>query len=186
MQRILMVLTVLIAVGMTATGGLAQTTTTPIPVSENLSCAPQGAHYAKNQSAPTCSLITNATTNTVTVNCTSTQLGGVGNTNANTVLEVDASADILCHNPGNDNVVEPHTTPITEDASNTDNPTRNGSITISSIGASISENDVEQQFTCPNRRWREEVTDITVTSVTYTVTFAGFTCPVFSATYPAP
>jgi hypothetical protein len=44
--------------------------------------------------------------------------------------------------------------------------------------------DVEQEFTCPNPNWTEEVTDITVTSFTYTVTFAGFTEPAIEVTGP--
>jgi hypothetical protein len=184
MRRILIALTVLLAVGMTATIAMAQMT--DIPVTTDLTCAPQGAHFAQNAVEPVCTLTTDATNNTVRVSCTGTDLQGVGNANAFTSLEVDASADILCRNPGNRNVVEPHTTPITEDAENTDEPSRNGRIAISPISATISESDVEREFTCPNPRWKEEVTTITVTRVLYTVTFEGETCPVFSATFPAP
>jgi hypothetical protein len=183
MRRILIALTVLLAFGMTATAAMAQN----IPVATNLACAPNGAHFAQDAVAPTCTITTNPATNTISVSCTGTQLQGVGNTNALTSLEVDAEAQILCHNPGSkDKLVEPHTADITADNTNEDTPSRNGRIAISPISVTVSEADVEQQFECPNPSWREEVTTLTVTSVVYTVRFASFNCDVFSATFPAP
>ena len=66
--------------------------------------APQGAHYRQGFGDPVCTL--NTTTDTVT--CTGTQIAGVGNTNATASLSLDIQADVVCRNPGNRNIVEPH------------------------------------------------------------------------------
>jgi hypothetical protein len=139
--------------------------------------APQGTHLGNRAEFPTCSVTTNPTTNTVTVNCTGTTLGGVGNTNAVTNLEVDATAQILCHNPGNENVVRPHTTDLTESESNLARLARNGQIVIEPINVQVTTTDVEREFTCPNPSWTEEVTELTLNEFTYTLTFAGFDDP---------
>jgi hypothetical protein len=43
--------------------------------------------------------------------------------------------------------------------------------------ASITNADVTGDFTCPNRNWTENGTDIDITGFTYTLTFAGFNQP---------
>jgi hypothetical protein len=142
--------------------------------------APSGTHLAKGSvSEPFCTL-----TGT-TVNCTGATFGGVGNTNATSDLDIVASATVLCHNPGGKSkVVEPHTTTATGGGSDLATPTRNGQITIRSLSDTITASDVSSQFTCPNPGWTEEVTGITITSFTYTLTFAGFPGPFISQTGP--
>jgi len=171
MRRILIALTVLLVVGMTATAAMALT---------NFDCAPQGAHFATGSGEPVCTL--DQTTDTVS--CTGTELAGVGHTNATETLTIKATATVLCHNPGNDSIVEPHTTTATGNTSAGLTPSKNGRLTVDPIIDAITTTDVAQQFTCPNRKWREEVTDITITSFTYTVRFDGFSCDVITLTGP--
>ena len=49
----------------------------------NFNNAPSGAHYRQGNVEPVCTNTTVPTTGAVTVSCTGTTIGGVGNTNAN-------------------------------------------------------------------------------------------------------
>lgn len=162
MRRILTALTMLLAVGMTASAEV------------NFANAPSGTHFTKGNGEPVCT--TNQQTNTVS--CTGTEFAGVGNTNATVNLLVNGSATVLCHNPGNDNVVTPHTTTASGSTTFDVASTKNGRLTIPTSSKTITTADVTTQFSCPNPGWREEVTDITITGFTYTITFAGFDDPV--------
>jgi hypothetical protein len=46
-----------------------------------------------------------------------------------------------------------------------------------SLRRGITAAEIEHEFACPNPNWTEEVTEITITSFKYSVTFAGFTEP---------
>src|SRR5829696_9647634 len=70
--------------------------------------APSGAHFRQGSAEPVCTSTTVPTTGAITVSCTGTQIAGVGNTNADLVLVVEGTANFVCHNPGNDDIVEPH------------------------------------------------------------------------------
>jgi hypothetical protein len=59
--------------------------------------------------------------------------------------------------------------------------TKNGRLRSTRL-RSQSEADVADEFTCHNPNWTEEVTDVTTTDFTYTVTFAGFTEPAIDIT----
>ena len=80
----------------------------------NFDNAPSGAHYRKGSAEPVCTESTVPTTGAITVSCTGTTIGGVGNTNADLLLSVTGTANFVCHNPGNDNIVEPHSASVNE------------------------------------------------------------------------
>src|SRR5215208_2243964 len=90
----------------------------------NFTNAPSGAHYRQGSAEPVCTTSTVPTTGAITVNCTGTQIAGVGNTNADLSLAVSGTADFVCHNPGNENIVEPHSGSVSESTSTTLTPSR--------------------------------------------------------------
>ncbi len=134
--------------------------------------APSGAHYRQGSAEPVCAV--DEATNTV--RCTGTTIGGVGNTNADVLLSVTAQADLTCTNRGG-NLVEPHSTTVSDSTEVIERPNRNGQIVLDAISEGITEGDVTGAFTCPNRNWTEDVQDIDITGFTYSVTFAGFDQP---------
>jgi hypothetical protein len=143
----------------------------------NFNNAPSGAHYRNGFAQPVCS--TNQVTDTVS--CTGTTIGGVGNTAATVSLSVTATANLTCTNRGG-NLVEPHSSTVTDTTSAREFPSRNGQIIIDPISERITAGDVTGAFTCPNPNWTERVQSITVTGFTYTVTFDGFTQPAIRVT----
>jgi len=134
--------------------------------------APSGAHYANGFSEPVC------TVDGVTVTCTNTKIGGVGNTNATVVLTVSQKITGVCHNPGNYNVVDPFTKTVTTSTEPLEiKPGRNGQLVVPTRTLSgTSSADFRATFSCPNPRWTAEVTS-NVLTYTYTLTFDGFTDP---------
>jgi hypothetical protein len=149
----------------------------PALAATNFNNAPSGAHYRNGFGEPVCSV--NQATDTVS--CTGTTIGGVGNTAATVSLSVRATANLTCTNRGG-NLVEPHSTTVTDTTTAREFPSRNGQIVIDSISERITAGDVTGAFTCPNPNWREDVQSITVTGFTYTVTFDGFTAPAIRIT----
>ena len=143
----------------------------------NSNTAPSGAHYRSGFGEPVCTPTTNTTTGAITVSCTGTSIGGVGNTNANLLLTVNATANFVCHNPGNDNIVEPHSGTATDSDMATLTPSRNGQLTVGARSVTISPQEAAAQFTCPNPRWREEFTGFSGGTYTYSLTFVGFSQP---------
>ena len=143
----------------------------------NFNNAPSGAHYRKGSAEPVCTTSTVPTTGAITVNCTGTQIAGVGNTNANLSLAVEGTANFVCHNPGNDNIVEPHSASVEESTFATLVPSRNGQLIVPAQSVTISPEEAAAQFTCPNPNWREEFTGFSDLSFTYSLTFAGFDQP---------
>ena len=149
----------------------------PALAATNFDNAPSGAHYRKGSAEPVCTSTTTPTTGAITVNCTGTQIAGVGNTNADLLLAVEGTANFVCHNPGNENIVEPHSGTVSESTSTTLTPTRNGTLVVPSQTVTISPEEAAAQFTCPNPNWREEFTGFSDLSYTYSLTFAGFDQP---------
>jgi hypothetical protein len=164
---IIAVLSVLL-VAVTASVALAVT---------NFNNAPSGAHYRQGSAEPVCTSTTTPTTGAITVNCTGTQIAGVGNTNADLLLTVEGTANFVCHNPGNANIVEPHSGTVSESTSTTLTPSRNGTLVVPAQTVTISPEEAAAQFTCPNPNWTEEFTGFSDLSFTYSLTFAGFTEP---------
>jgi hypothetical protein len=146
----------------------------------NFNNAPSGAHYRNGFAEPVCTTTTVPTTGAITVSCTGTQIAGVGNTNADLSLAVTGTANFVCHNPGNDNIVEPHSASISEATSATLTPSRNGTLVVPAQSVTISPEEAAAQFTCPNPNWREEFVGFSALSFSYTLTFAGFTEPAIS------
>jgi hypothetical protein len=143
----------------------------------NFDNAPEGAHFRRGFGEPVCTETAVPTTGAITVSCTGTTIGGVGNTNADLLLDVTGTANFVCHNPGNDNIVEPHSASVDESVMATLVPSRNGQLIVPAQSVTISPEDAAAQFTCPNRRWREEFTGFSDLSFTYSLTFAGFDDP---------
>jgi hypothetical protein len=148
----------------------------------NFNNAPSGAHYRQGNAEPVCTESTVPTTGAVTVSCTGTTIGGVGNTNANLLLDVTGTANFVCHNPGNDNIVEPHSASVDESVSATLVPSRNGQLIVPAQSVTISPEEAAAQFTCPNPRWREEFTGFSDLNFAYSLTFVGFGAPAISIT----
>jgi hypothetical protein len=171
MRRIVMMLTLAAALAavlvMSAIPAFAVT---------NFANAPSGAHYRQGSAEPVCTV--NTATNTVS--CTGTTLGGVGNTNATVALRATATANFVCHNPGNENIVEPHSRSFSASTSQTVFPSRNGQLIIPSQSVTLDPAAAAAQFTCPNPNWTEEFTGFGPITYTYTVTFNGFNAPVIS------
>src|SRR5215203_1346909 len=91
----------------------------------DFSNAPQGAHYAQGFGEPVCTLTG------LTVNCTGTEIAGVGNTNATVTLAVTSTFTGVCHNPGvNSKVVEPFTETDTNTTSTVITSTKNGRLIV--------------------------------------------------------
>jgi hypothetical protein len=143
----------------------------------NFDNAPSGAHYRQGSAEPVCTSTTTPTTGAITVSCTETRIAGVGNTNADLSLTVEGTANFVCHNPGNDNIVEPHSDSVSDSTSTTLAPSRNGTLVVPQQTVTISPEDAAAQFECPNPNWREEFTGFSDLSFTYSLTFAGFDQP---------
>jgi hypothetical protein len=152
----------------------------PALAATNFANAPSGAHYRQGFAEPVCTTSTVPTTGAISVSCTGTQIAGVGNTNATLSLQVSGTANFVCHNPGNDNIVEPHSGTATDTTTVPLAPSRNGTLVVPAVSAEISPAEAAEQFTCPNPNWREEFTGFSAVSYTYTLTFAGFSAPVIS------
>ena len=145
----------------------------------DFAAAPSGAHFAKGESAPLCTLSGG------TASCTSSAIQGVGNTNAVASLAVTATFTGVCHNPGvNNKVVEPFSEAQTNETSVPLTPSRNGRLDVLALSASVP--SIEQftaGFTCPNANWEADVSGSSI-SFTYSLTFAGFNTPVILITGP--
>ena len=148
----------------------------------NFDNAPSGAHYRRGSAEPVCTTSTVPITGATTVSCTGTEIAGVGNTNANLSLAIVGTANFVCHNPGNDKIVDPHSASVSEETSATLVPSRNGTLVVPEQSVTISPDDAAAQFECPNANWREEFTGFSALSFTYSLTFVGFTEPVILIT----
>jgi hypothetical protein len=149
----------------------------PALAATNFNNAPSGAHYRQGSVEPVCSTST-ANNGTITTSCTGTQIAGVGNTNADLLLTVNATANFTCSNPGSkDKVVEPHSGSVTESASTPLTPSRNGTLVVPQQTVSLSPQDAGEQFTCPNPNWTENFVGFSAPTFSYSLTFAGFTAP---------
>jgi hypothetical protein len=82
-----------------------------------------------------------------------------------------------CRTNRGGNLVEPHSTTVSDSTEVIERPNRNGQIVLDAISEGITEDEVTGAFTCPNRNWREDVQDIVITGFTYSVTFEGFDQP---------
>ncbi len=92
-------------------------------------------------------------------------------------MAVTGTADFVCRNPGNDNIVEPHSGSVNEETSTTLTPSRNGTLVVPQQSVTISPGEAAEQFTCPNTNWREEFVGFSDLGFTYSLTFVGFDQP---------
>jgi hypothetical protein len=139
--------------------------------------APSGAHYSNGFSEPTCGV------SGLTVSCTETRIGGVGNNDAKLVLAVSYSATVQCRNRGGQ-IVDVKTQIKTSTTSDALTDVRNGTLYVSSVSSSA---PTTQSFlnaaSCPNGNWTKELLGSpTVTSFTYTLTFEGYNAPAIKIT----
>ena len=137
--------------------------------------APSGTHLSSG--TPGCTVSGDSTT----VSCAPFVLGGVGNTNAKASLVATWSATIDCRNHGG-SVVESHTTTFSANPTVTASSTKNGQLSVGGLTASAG--SVGQ--VCPNSNWTPEIRPgtLTLSSFSYTLTFAGFNSPYISITGP--
>lgn len=132
--------------------------------------APNGTHVQSG--TPACQI------SGFTVTCSSYDLAGVGNTNANATLSATYSGTVLCTNPAG------HVAP-----GQTQNPTiptstgqlspKNGRLTVPTLTSATQatiEQALRQNTTCPNIKWTKSVQpgSISLVGFTYTLTFTGF------------
>ena len=141
----------------------------------NFANAPSGAHYATGSAEPVCTLTG------LTVSCTGTTIGGVGNTNATVTLAVTSTFTGTCTNRGG-HLVEPFTEQETTTTSTVVTSTRNGQLIVPAQTATgVSSEQFLASFECPNPNWTPAVTG-TAISYRYSLTFAGFTEPAITVT----
>lgn len=142
--------------------------------------APTGTHVQSG--TPTCSVGSNDL-----VTCSSYQLAGVGNANATGSLDATYTATVQCRNHGGQ-IVEVKSQAESSPTTTGSLSPKNGKLTVPSLnsGPVPSASDFEAMATCPNGNWTKELENGTVTlsSFTYTLTFAGFGGPYITITGP--
>jgi hypothetical protein len=119
----------------------------------------------------------------LSVTCTSFELAGVGHTNADVSLVANYTATILCSNKGvnPNNSIEAQTKGFSAGDNFTATSSKNGRLSVR--GASANPN-ASAADACPNGNWTATVTNLTLVSFTYSVTFDGFTQPYILITGP--
>jgi hypothetical protein len=175
MRRLFAIVVVALALVMVPISAQAATLTV------NFNNAPQGTHFVTGTPTPSCSVTG------LVVSCNSYELAGVGNTNATAALTVTYSATVQCRNHGGQ-IVEVHSQTTSVSSSTGQLEPKNGRLLVpalSSAPAPTAE-EFEALATCPNPNWTAEILagSITLTSFTYTLTFAGFTEPAIMITGP--
>jgi hypothetical protein len=134
----------------------------------NPAAAPQGTHVQTG--VPGC------TVSGLNVSCSSFELAGVGNTNARADLSATYTATVVCINAGGNPSDGQHQGTFTASATSGQLSPKNGRLTVPSLSVTA---PTEQQFlaqqTCPNPNWTPTIPGgISLSSFTYTVSFAGF------------
>jgi hypothetical protein len=122
----------------------------------------------------------------LSISCTGYELAGVGHTNVDVSLTATYSADVACNNPAGgknrNNDIEPHATTFDANDSFTAASLKNGRLTVRS--ADVSPGTVSDEELCPNGNWIPEITNLTLESFSYTVTFEGFSSPAVLISQP--
>jgi len=163
-----------LAIAFSASAALAIQTTTINPAN-----APQGTHLQTG----TIGCTVDATTLLVT--CSTFELAGVGNTNATGSLVATYTATVTCTNHGGHLVPVQGSVQTAPTTTGTLSP-ENGRLTVPSLSSSPvpTAADFEAAATCPNGNWTKatDTATITLSSFTYTLTFAGFSGPYITIT----
>lgn len=144
--------------------------------------APNGTHFQARTSA-SC-----AVTAGPTVTCRSYELAGVGNANASAALAAAYAAIVDCRNRGGQ-VVEVKAQARSATVSTGLLEPKNGRLLVpelSTAGRVPSAGEFTATAVCPNGNWTKELRGgtITLSSFTYTLTFAGFSLPYIRITGP--
>jgi hypothetical protein len=100
-----------------------------------------------------------------TVNCTASEIAGVGNKDARATLVVTASQTVNCRNPGG-NVVRPHTHSVSGSDDSGVLEAKNGKLQVPALSASAGPLG---PVMCPNPNWTPEPVGPVTTSFTYTI-----------------
>jgi hypothetical protein len=163
-------------VGFSAAAASAAITTTINPAA-----APTGTHLQTGTIG--CSV--DATTQLVS--CTTFELAGVGGANATGSLVTSYTATVQCRNHGGQ-IVEVKSQVTTAPTTTGNLAPKNGRLTVTALSSSPvpTAADFIAQATCPNGNWTKELLGgtITLSSFTYTLTFAGFDSPYITITGP--
>jgi hypothetical protein len=130
--------------------------------------APSGTHVQRG--TPNC------TVSGLDVSCSSFELAGVGNTNAQADLSATYSATVVCINAGGNPSDGQHQGTFSASASTGQLSPKNGRLTVPSLAATApTEDQFLAQQTCPNPNWTPTIPGgISLSSFTYTLTFDGF------------
>ena len=166
------------------------TTTGPTPTSGprfttlfNSSTAPTGAHYANGSSEPICSQ------SGLSIDCSGTQINGVGNTNASLNLSVAYLAVVDCRNNGG-KIVPVKAQLTAASAVSLDIAAKNGALLVPAISTDPADvptaEEFEAQAVCPNGNWTKEAREETIgtSGFVYLLTFVGFSDPAISIVGP--
>jgi hypothetical protein len=173
LRRILFILTVpfaaVIAFAMPALASVSPGTFT---ATFNSSQAPASSHVANGSAQPTCTVAAD-----LSISCNSYTLGGVGHTNADVLLTANYTAIVDCFNPGTNpqNPIESHQTTFSPTSKTTVTSSKNGQLAVPVQSVSFTGAPVG----CPNPNWTPVIRpgSQTLTSFSYTLTFAGFSSP---------
>jgi hypothetical protein len=164
----------MMVVGVWTSAAFAATTINPAN-------APTGTHLQTG--AIGCTV--NATTLLVT--CSSFELAGVGNTDAEATLVANYTATVDCRNRGGQ-IVEVKAQVQGAEASTGTIQAKNGRLLVPTLTSQPVPTDeqFEAQAVCPNGNWTKETRSgtIALTSFTYELTFDGFTAPYITVTGP--
>jgi hypothetical protein len=140
---------------------------------------PSGGHLTQQSGSIVCSV-----DGDLVVTCSSYELAGVGNTNADVSLVANYSADIECHNPAGgknrNNDIEPHAATFSDSDGFTVSSSKNGRMRV---GSATAEPDAEA-VGCPNANWTPVIVNLELVSFTYTLTFEGFSSPAVTIAAP--
>jgi hypothetical protein len=164
----------MLVLAVSASVALAATTINPAN-------APTGTHLQSGTIGCT------VNSSTLLVTCSSFQLNGVGNSNATGSLAATYSATVDCTNNGGKLVPVKSTSHSSPTSTGSLSP-KNGSLIVPQLtsGPVPTAAQFEAAATCPNGNWTKSVEGgtITLSSFTYSLTFAGFTGAYITITGP--
>jgi hypothetical protein len=145
------------------------------------SAAPTGTHLQ------TGTISCSVDSSTGLVSCTSYELAGVGNADAEATLIATYTATVQCRNGGGQ-IVEVKSQVKSEETSTGKLSPKNGRLAVPALtsGPVPSAASFTSAATCPNRNWTKELLggSVTLSSFTYTLKFKGFTGNYITITGP--
>ncbi|HJQ51818.1 MAG TPA: hypothetical protein VJ838_14985 [Gaiellaceae bacterium] len=145
----------------------------------NSANAPNGTHFKSGTAS--CTVTASG------VSCSGYTLAGVGNTNATAALTATYTATVVCVNNGDNTSDSQHQGSFTSSTGPVPlHPSKNGNLSVPSLAATApTAADFLAQQSCPNPNWTPTLgSGITLSSFTYTLTFAGFSSPYITITGP--